>query len=395
MRTFAAVAALAAGANAIAIRGESCCFTLTASGSTSGTVGQLDDGQNRIGGGLPPATFCITPGGTITDSSGRGCILTPPTTQLQCDTGASPDSGFSVSSSGQLTSNGSPDFVACQTGDHGAFNIYTNPPPSDVTGCVNVTLAADQCASSASPSVKPSTPAVTPAVSPPSASSAPAPASPSASPPGVPAGSPSVVVVTATETLSVCTPGPSTGPGKSTSPAPAQTNAPGPSGTGAPCSTTLVSGNFEFPHLIVPIDSSSPDTAGGTQFKAEVTSTISTIFNFDIPASDAGKTCSLVFHFPQQKDLQTSSFTFSGDGKVDFAELSSPATQSTTFNNAPPVKTDFGVTTITPGNSYVISSFACPSGQAVAFEMKEAGTTEFTFFEDFNPSPIGLFITTC
>jgi hypothetical protein len=76
MRTFAAVAALAAGASALAIRDDSCCFTLTASGGTSGTVGQLDDGQNRIGGGLSPATFCITPGGTITDSSGRGCILT-------------------------------------------------------------------------------------------------------------------------------------------------------------------------------------------------------------------------------------------------------------------------------------------------------------------------------
>jgi hypothetical protein len=183
-------------------------------------------------------------------------------------------------------------------------------------------------------------------------------------------------VVTATET--VCTPGPST-------PAPAQTNVPGPSST--PCGTNLVSGSFEFPHLIVPIDSSSPNSAGGTQFNAEVTSTISTIFNFDIPASDAGKTCSLVFHFPEQKDLQTSSFTFSGDGKVDFAELSSTATQSTTFNNVPSVKTDFGVTSIAPGNSFVISTFACPSGQAVAFEMKEAGTTDFTFFEDFNPSP--------
>ncbi|KAF5014844.1 hypothetical protein F66182_14034, partial [Fusarium sp. NRRL 66182] len=356
MKTCATVAALAAGANALALRGESCCFTLTASGGTSGTVGQLNDGQNRIGGGLPPATFCITPGGTITDSSGRGCILTR----------ASPDSGFSVSSSGQLTSNGSADFVACQTGDNGAFNIYTNPSPSDVTGCVHVALAADQCSSSASSSAQPSTPAASPPAtsetspaiapaSPPAGSPASTPTSSSGpgspptssqgSPPGVSPGIPSIVVVTITET--VCTPGPSTA-----SPASTQTHAPGPSGTGVPCSTDLVSGNFEFPHLIVPIDSSSPDTAGGTQFKAEVTSTISTIFNFDIPASDAGKTCTLVFHFPEQRNLQTSSFTFSGDGKVDFAELNSPATQSTTFNNAPTVKTDFGVTTIAPGNSY-------------------------------------------
>ncbi|EED19036.1 GPI anchored cell wall protein, putative [Talaromyces stipitatus ATCC 10500] len=402
MKSFTVVAALAAGANALAIRDDTCCFTLTASGGTSGTVGQLDDGQNRIGGGLSPTTFCITPGGTITDSSGRGCILTPPTTQLQCDTGATPDSGFSINSSGELTSNGSPDFVACQTGDHGAFNIYTNPPPSDVTGCVHVSLTADQCVPSSS-STKPTTPAASASpissATPPVGSPGSVTGSPPASPPGSPSGSPSggptggppVVVVTATET--VCAPAP-TSPGKPTSP-PSQTSGPSPPSGGTPCSTDLVQGGFEFPHLIIPIDSSSPGTAAGTQYNAKITSTISTIFNFDIPASDAGKTCSLVFHFPEQKDLQTSSFTFSGDGKVDFAELSSLATESTTFNNAPSVKTDFGVTTIAPGHSYVISTFACPSGQAIAFELKEAGTTDFSFFEDFNPSPIGLFITTC
>lgn len=238
-----------------------------------------------------------------------------------------------------------------------------------MTDCFHVTLTADQCVPSASLSVRLSTPPASPTST--------------ASPPGSPPGSPSVVV-TVHET--VCTPGPSS-LGQETSPVPAQTNTPGPSRTSTPCSTNLVSGSFEFPHLIIPIDSSSPNTAAGTQFNVEVTATISTIFNFDIPASDAGKTCSLVFHFPQQKDLRTSLFTFSGDGKVDFAELSFPATQSTTFNNTPSVKTDFGVTTISPGNFYVISTFACPAGQAVTFEMKEAGTTDFTFFEDFNPSP--------
>lgn len=76
MKTISTFAALAVGANALALRGDSCCFKLTASGGASGTVGQLNDGQNRIGGGLPPATYCISPDGTITDSSGRGCILT-------------------------------------------------------------------------------------------------------------------------------------------------------------------------------------------------------------------------------------------------------------------------------------------------------------------------------
>jgi hypothetical protein len=153
------------------------------------------------------------------------------------------------------------------------------------------------------------------------------------------------------------------------------------------CPTTLTAGSFEFPHLIVPIDSSSPDTAGSTKFNGVVSSTVSTIFNFDIPQSDSGKQCSLVFLFPKQADLQTSSFTFSGDGKIDVAELSKAATTSTTFNNAPSVSKDLGDITVSPGHSSLVSTFSCPAGQTVAFEMKNAGSTNLEFFEDFNPSP--------
>jgi hypothetical protein len=65
-----------------------CPFTLTAHGpgSASGIVGQLGDGQNRIGGGYPAATF-YHQNGSIIDSSKRGCILTPRSEQWQCDQG--------------------------------------------------------------------------------------------------------------------------------------------------------------------------------------------------------------------------------------------------------------------------------------------------------------------
>lgn len=80
MKTFAAIAALAVCATArLTQRGDNqkCCFSLTANGGgLSGSVGELDDGQARIGGGLPPSHFCITDNGEITDQSGRGCILT-------------------------------------------------------------------------------------------------------------------------------------------------------------------------------------------------------------------------------------------------------------------------------------------------------------------------------
>jgi hypothetical protein len=71
------------GANALVARDAPQCVQLKASGGASGTLGQYTDGQNRIGGGYPAACYCFSNGG-FTDSSGRGCILTLPTTQFQC-----------------------------------------------------------------------------------------------------------------------------------------------------------------------------------------------------------------------------------------------------------------------------------------------------------------------
>jgi len=325
MKTFVAtLALLVAGANALVGRGGTCCFSLTASGGASGTLGQLSDGQNRIGGGLPAAQYCIDSNGGITDGSGRGCILTPPTTQFQCDVGASPTTGFSVGCDGTLSYNGNSNFVACQTGDNGELNVYTTSG-SGQTGCVNIELTASSCQS------------------------------------GCPAPSPT--------------------------PAP-----PAPSPTTCPAALT---GTYEFPHLIIPVNSASPNTAYGTSFNGEVTSTISSIFNFDIPAADSGKTCSLVFLFPLQSQLQTSSFTFSGDGEIDFSSLEGTASGSTTYANQPGVDTDLGVVTVAPGNSYTITTFPCPAGETVSFKLSEAGSTSLTYFQDFNPSPIGLYITVC
>lgn len=321
MKGFMTLVASAAGAQALVSRGDSCCFHLDASGGASGSVGQLSDGQNRIGdNSLSPAQYCIDSNGALTDGNGRGCILTPPTTQFQCDEGATPTPGFSVGSDGQLEYHGSPDFVACETGQNGGLNIYTTES-NDLSQCKHINLKADSCTGSTSP--------------PPS-------------------------------------PQPDNG-----------------------CGPILSSGNFEFPHLIVPVNSDSPDTAYGTQFNGTVTSTMSSIFNFDIPQSDSGKSCSLVFLFPKKEDLETSSYSFSGDGKIDVAKLKEVASSKTTFNNAPSVAEDLGDITISPGGSYVISTFSCPAGQAVAFEMKNAGSTDLNYFQDYNPAPLGLYITVC
>jgi len=163
----------------------------------------------------------------------------------------------------------------------------------------------------------------------------------------------------------------------------------------SPSCPANLNGQWEFPHLIIPIDSNTPTIPAGTSYFGEVSSTISTIYNFDIPASDAGKTCSLVFLFPTQDQLETSSFTFSGNGGIAFSLLDGVATNSTTYATAPGEKTSYGVTVVAPGNSYTIASFPCPAGQAISYELKAVGDTYLRDFQDYNPSPIGVYITKC
>ncbi|KAJ5928586.1 hypothetical protein N7466_007542 [Penicillium verhagenii] len=484
MKSFVAIAAFAAGTNALVGRSDSCCFHLTASGGVSGSLGQLTDGQVRVGDdSLSAADFCINSSGAITDSAGRGCIVTSETTQFQCDTGATATTGFSITSSGGLEYHDSPYFIACETGENGGRNIYTTNSTS-VTQCKSVELTADSCSgsgagassspsSSAAPSssmpmasssmsmassstpVAPAPSSTAPAQSSPApAESSPAPvqSSPAAGSSPAPSAatlSGSPIYVTSTVTVTDCscasgTPG-SPAPSSGGAPAPSASAAPSPSGgaetsgpaggssptTSSPvqsmapttssmavpspsssasqssaattatsssassCATTLTSGEYQYPHLIVPINSSAPSTAYGTQYFGTVSETVSTIFNFDIPSSYEGSTCNLVFMFPEKADLETSDYTFSGDGKIDFSKLSEVASSSTSYDNAPSVSEDLGDITITAGNTYVVSTFTCPAGETVAYEMSEAGSTYLYFFEDYNPSPLGLYITKC
>ncbi|KAJ5914783.1 hypothetical protein N7504_003666 [Penicillium tannophilum] len=528
MKSFIAIAAFAAGTNALVGRSDSCCFHLTASGGVSGSLGQLSDGQVRVGDdSLSAADFCINSSGAITDSEGRGCIVTSETTQFQCDTGANATTGFSITSSGGLEYHNSPNFIACETGENNGRNIYTTNSTS-VTMCKNVKLTADSCSGSgagASSSAMPSAtasassipmapsssmapapssvaPVYTSSAAPAVSSSAPAPvySSPAGSAPAPSAAtlSGSPIYVTSTVTVTDCScanttpgfPAPSGGasPSYSQAPAPASSAPAGsaqpsgpaggstPSASAAPspsesvqpsgpaggfstsvltsvesvapatssmtpaesaapttssmvapaattssvvvpaastsavqssasasatqsssssCATTLTSGEYQYPHLIIPVNSSTPDTAYGTQYFGTVSETVSTLFNFDIPSSYEGSTCNLVFMFPQKADLETSDYTFSGDGKIDFSKLSEVASSSTTYDNAPSVSEDLGDITISAGNSYVVSTFSCPAGETIAFEMSEAGSTDLHWFNDYNPSPLGLFITKC
>lgn len=160
------------------------------------------------------------------------------------------------------------------------------------------------------------------------------------------------------------------------------------------CPTDL-SGGYQFPHLIVPVSNEYKTATYGTSFFGVINSTISSIFNFDIPESYAGAKCSLIFLFPMQSELQTSSYSFSGNGGIEFYSLSSPATISTSYANAPPVAMHIDTINVAPGHGYVLANYPCPAGKRVSIEAMAVGDTDLSYFQDYNPSPIGLYISQC
>ncbi|TVY36755.1 hypothetical protein LOCC1_G008463 [Lachnellula occidentalis] len=163
------------------------------------------------------------------------------------------------------------------------------------------------------------------------------------------------------------------------------------------------SGNYQYPHLILPISSTTPTTAPGTSYFGTVSANTSSIFNFDIPSTWSGTTCNLVFLLPLASELETSSYTYSGSSQtIEFEQLSRSGTSSgvtteTTWDNAPSVEADLGSFSIQEGSSTLVESFACGdyAGGSVAFEMKAVGDVYLNFFQDWNPSPLGLYVTHC
>lgn len=320
--------------------------------------------------------------------------------RFQCDVGASPTTGFAIGSNG-VTYNGSGKFYACPVNDKGEYNVYTTPAPGQ-DKCVEISLgSAGSCGASPPKSSMPAPPPPMSMPAPPPMSMPPAPPSPSVCKPTT-----VTLTVTMTKPASMMPPAPTPMPpapapmpSKSMpAPAPPAPSMPAPKPMPMPpagaCPADL-NGDYQYPHLIVPVDSSMPNKAYGTSYNGKVDKTTCSIFNFDIPSSYSGKKCSVVFLFPKQQDLTTSSFTTSGSGQCSFSKLSSPADQMTTYANQPSKAGDLGSMSIAPGNSYTIASGDCAAGQRISYEMCSSGDYALNYFQDYNPSPIGMYVRSC
>jgi len=166
---------------------------------------------------------------------------------------------------------------------------------------------------------------------------------------------------------------------------------------------TDISGDYQFPHLIVPTSIGMPDQPQGTQYAVWISPAASTLFNFDVPATYTG-TCSLIFLFPYMSQLDPSAgkYTYSGqeqviyqNGGLNFSLLAGIATNSTTYNSTPPVAVDYGKVKILPGNKYTVANFPCPAGKTITVEGSSANRTELDYFQNTGMEPIGLYLVPC
>ncbi|KAH8881863.1 hypothetical protein GQ53DRAFT_734629 [Thozetella sp. PMI_491] len=330
----ALTASVGANAAAIEIR-DGCPLQLSVNGNQGslGSVGQYANGQAVVSSGGTPSTLTLKDG-KLVDASGRGCWWTPPSTVLQCDPGQAPAGQWAVDCNGGVWFNGNNHFVYCAAGN-GNGNLYTAYDGVTTGGinCQPVTLSSSQCKSCPPP------------------------------PPPKP--------------------GPPSGQGSS------------PGATSCPAD---LNGDYQFPHLIIPVDKSHPAQAAQTSYFGLISPNVRSIFNFDIPSSYAGRKCSALFLFPRKDQLQTSDFNLTGSGALHIAPLYNISYNGVTSdNNAPAVAPPNVVFTAQPGNSYSIWTFQCPAGRTIAFEIGPApgSNTYLRWFEDYNPSPIGLYIRAC
>ncbi|KAF2723944.1 hypothetical protein K431DRAFT_310659 [Polychaeton citri CBS 116435] len=423
---------LAIGSNAAAIGENPCCFHLSAEGLSDGPFGaskfqvqQLGDGQNRISqSNLPEGQYCIDSHGGVTDSYGR------------------------------VEYDGDSTFWSCPTGDHGGWNVYLQPVKNQLK-CVKIWLSADGCYSncpgssqgvlppkptwpSSSGSIPiPSKPAISSSISFSSCIGKPSGSKAPVSQPGCSDGK--SVSCEGVDKLSASTApqSPQTSPGKQSQsqgtttqnkpPISQPTCAHGttcsnetnpgismpakPSISKPSCSASGKSGcdsrpgrgcpghlgsPFEFPHLIVPINKDQPDTSYGNTLLPWVSNTTLAVFNFDVSPTLAGKDCSLDFFWPRHGQMETSEFELSGTGDFQFAEMTLPVNESSTWSSCsakkPMLKDWIKPRLVKPGSASTVWKGKCPASQKVSWAMGATGDAKLKWFQDYNPCAIGLYL---
>ncbi|KAG0646913.1 hypothetical protein D0Z07_6195 [Hyphodiscus hymeniophilus] len=335
-----------------------CSFVMSAVGVANGSVVQDTDGENRIGGTYPQASYYISTG-ALFDGLEHHCVIMP-SFQFQCILGSSGSANFSFADDGNLMQGDEEDWWACPApgpGDDGSYNIFSYGLVN-TTGCEALTLKAEgfNCTDPGVPPVSSTRSSSLPTLAPTHAVSSASAISSSTS----------SAIASAAPTIA--------------------------------CPNNISSGIYQFPHLIVPTSPDEPDHEFGDSYSAYISPINTTIFNFDIPpTAPYNDTCALIFLFPFGGTTY-----FSGieeeegeKGGLDFASLAQVATAETTYNTIGAVWEEYGLVEVLPGNNYTIATFPCGSRPTISYQVSSKGNVEVDFFQQSGSNPMGLYVVPC
>lgn len=149
--------------------------------------------------------------------------------------------------------------------------------------------------------------------------------------------------------------------------------------------------SFVAPNLIVPINRSDPSKFIGNSFTAQISSTLSTLFVFDMPSSSA-KTCNLVFSVPPVFDpTYVAPIKINSAGGISISRLDKSATAGTSASLVAAGTVVGSVPVLQPGHKYTITSAPCEAGQQVSYRADSLNGLDMNFFQ-MTPPALGLFM---
>lgn len=161
--------------------------------------------------------------------------------------------------------------------------------------------------------------------------------------------------------------------------------APPTSSTIAACPATAhvdALGSKNYPRIITPVSSTNPSKIYGPQYFASIGGGNSTIFTFDYQTAG---TCTLEFKFPSMAQIValqgTTSYTLSGASiNATLYQLASVAPENASFQTKPARGAAYPIV-LTPASNTTITSFACPVGTSVSYELVATDSNTLSWFE--------------
>ena len=147
-----------------------------------------------------------------------------------------------------------------------------------------------------------------------------------------------------------------------------------------------------MPQLIVPVDKSQPTAVIGKQFIGRLDLLHSTLFNFNVPADYAGRTCRLTFFIPSPSAEWWQPVQYKTSGGIAVSQLDQLATETTSFSTVGASRPVGSVGLLAKGTANPIASFPCPEGTQVGYIVDGIGGLDLQFFEIIIPA-LGLFMT--